>query len=295
MANQTTEAPATAATADLLVDKVAKRIDGISTLPHVALRVMEVANDDRSGAADLKAVLEADPALSARVLRCVNSSAYALRTKVTNLQLAIAYLGLKQIRNLAVTASVSDIFKKDEQVGSYSRAGLWKHLVSVGICARLIALRQRLPEFEDTFLAGLLHDIGIILEDQHMHNPFCQMIQSLSPSKTLAECEREHFGFDHTQLGERVAELWKFPQAAQAAIAYHHASVVYRGEHAPTVRCVEVANLICTLKGVSSVGVNLLRSSRAVLDAMSLSKEDIEVLASDLDHELELHANLFTL
>lgn len=295
MANQTTEAPATAAAADLLVDKVAKRIDGISTLPHVALRVMEVANDDRSGAADLKAVLEGDPALSARVLRCVNSSAYALRTKVTNLQLAIAYLGLKQIRNLAVTASVSDIFKKDEQVGSYSRAGLWKHLVSVGICARLIALRQRLPEFEDAFLAGLLHDIGIILEDQHMHSPFCQMIQSLSPSKTLAECEREHFGFDHTQLGERVAELWKFPQAAQAAIAYHHASVMCRGEHAPTVRCVDVANLICTLKGCSSVGVNLLRSSRAVLDAMSLSKEDIEVLASDLDHELELHANLFTL
>src|SRR5262245_37069549 len=130
MANQLHEPPPPAAAAETLVDKVARRIDGISTLPHVALRVMEVASDERTGAAELKAVLEGDPALSARVLRSVNSSAYALRTKVTNLQLAIAYLGLKQIRNLAVTASVSDIFKKDEQIGSYSRGGLWRHLVS---------------------------------------------------------------------------------------------------------------------------------------------------------------------
>jgi HD-like signal output (HDOD) protein len=121
------------------------------------------------------------------------------------------------------------------------------------------------------------------------------MIQSLTPGKTLSESEHEHFGFDHGQLGERIAELWKFPQAAQAAIAHHHASNGCRGEHTAVVRCVEVANLICTLKGMSSVGLNLLRSSRAVLDAMSLSKEDVEVLASDLDHELELHSNLFTL
>lgn len=140
------------------LDSVVRRIDEISTLPHIALQVMEVANEPGSSAADLKDVVEGDAALSARILRCVNSSAYGTRTKVTNLQHAIAYLGLKQIRNLAITASVSELFKKEEAVGSYLRSHLWRHLVSVGICARLIAMRRQFENFEDVFLAGLLHD-----------------------------------------------------------------------------------------------------------------------------------------
>ena len=66
------------------LESALRRIDEISTLPQIALRVMQVANDPHSGAADLKEVMESDAALSARVLRCVNSSAYALRTKITN-------------------------------------------------------------------------------------------------------------------------------------------------------------------------------------------------------------------
>ena len=97
---------------------------------------MEVVNDPDSGAAELKDVIETDAALSARILRCVNSSAYATRTEVTSLQQAIAYLGLNQIRNLAVTASVSELFKRDDKIGPYCRSQLWRHLVSVGnLCA----------------------------------------------------------------------------------------------------------------------------------------------------------------
>jgi hypothetical protein len=68
----------------------------------------------------------------ARVLRCVNSPAYAVRVRVTNLHTAVAYLGAKQIRNLALTASISDLFRKDETTNPYKRGGLWRHLVSVG-------------------------------------------------------------------------------------------------------------------------------------------------------------------
>jgi len=275
------------------LDKVVRRIDEISTLPHIALRVMEVANDPDSGAADLKEVIEGDPSLSARILRYVNSSAYATRTEMTNLQQAIAYLGLKQIRNLSMTASVSELFKKDELFGSYRRSKLWQHLVSVGICARLIAMRQKINNFEDAFLAGLLHDIGIVLEDQHVHNRFCAVIQSLDRTKTLAEVECSHLGFDHTRLGEKVAANWRFPKATKAAIRYHHTSVNYRGKEIDIVRCVEVANLICTLKGIPSVGLKLVRISQPALAGLSLTKDDIAVLAMDLDQEIATSASLF--
>ncbi|MBN2476417.1 MAG: HDOD domain-containing protein [Pirellulales bacterium] len=275
------------------LDRLVRAVDEISSLPHVALRVMEVGNDPNSSAADLKQVTESDAALSARVLRCVNSSAYATRVKITNLQQAIAYLGMKQVRNLAMTASVSELFKEDQAIGCYRRLALWRHLVSVGVCSRLIAMRCGVGSFEDAFLAGLLHDVGIVLEDQYAHDSFCTVIESLDKGKTLAETERDCLGFDHTEFGEKVARLWKFPEVIRAAICHHHGSVGYRGESIDVVRCVEIANLLCTLKGITSVGHPVLRVSKPALMGLSLTKQDIQVLAEDLDEELATNASLF--
>ncbi len=277
------------------IDQLVRRVNEISTLPQIAMKTMEIANDPKSSAIDLKEVIESDAALGARILRCVNSSAYATRERVTNLQQAISYLGLRQIRSLALTASVAEMFAKDETIGPYQRRALWSHSVAVGICSRLIAMRQKSADFEDAFAAGLLHDIGIVLEDQYVHDPFRQVVQALDSEATLSEVERKILGFDHTQLGLKVAELWRLPSSVKAAIGYHHKSVNYRGEDVTIVRCVEVANLICTVKGYPSVGVKLVRPSQPALNALSLTKEHILVLAKDLDEELTRNAVLFEL
>ncbi len=275
------------------LEKMLRRIGEVSTLPHVALRVMEVASDPNAGAAEMKRVLEADAALSARVLRCVNSSAYGVRMKITNLQQAVAYLGLKQIRNLAMTAGVADLFRNDEAIGPYRRVELWRHLVAVGIGARMVAMRMRFTNFEDMFLAGLLHDLGIILEDQYSHRAFCEAVQLLRPEGNLIEIERQVLGFDHAVLGQCVAEDWRFPEPVRAAMGYHHNSAAYQGPSADVVRCVEVANLLCSLKGITSVGVKLRLGRLEGLRALALTKDDLVVMAADLDRELARQAELF--
>lgn len=286
-------APATAAESPL--DVFVRRVQDISTIPAIALKVLQVANDPNSGAADLKDVMETDAALSARVLRCVNSSAYAVRTKITNLQQAIAYLGLKQIRNLAMTASVSEMFRTEVGIEPYRRTGLWKHLVAVGVCARLIAKRRRFANFEDAFLAGLLHDVGIILIDQYSHQRFREIIARLDQGRPLTELERTVLGFDHCQLGEEVARMWNFPENVRAAIAHHHNGVTYRGEEVPIIRCVAVANLICSLRGISSVGRNLVQIPLWAIQGLELTKSDVVVLAQDLDGEIQDNRALFEL
>ena len=277
------------------LDVVVSRITEISTLPQIALQVTEIAKDPNAGARDIKRVVEGDPALSGRVLRSVNSAAYGSQSKITSLQQAISYLGFNEIRNLALTASVSKIFRTDKAIDTYRRTMLWRHMVSVGVCARLIASRLRLHNFEDYFLAGLLHDIGIILEDQHVHPNFCQVISELSEATTLVETEQAYLGFDHTTLGARIAEKWKFPPVAQAAIRFHHMSENYQGEDATVLRCVEVANVICTLKGITSVGRKLVRAPTHAMQSLNLQKEDIVVLAEDLDREINLNEALFAL
>ncbi len=277
------------------LETVVQQIDEISTLPDVALRVIEVTNDPQAGALELKSAMETDVSLSARVLRIVNSSAYGLRTPVTNLQSAVAYLGFRQIRNLALTACISDFFQGNSTVGAYQRSNLWRHLVSVGICARMIAVRKQISYFEDVFLAGLLHDVGILLTDQYCHAQFRQLMENLDTNVSLEANERKLLGFAHTDLGASVALVWRFPAAVVESIRHHHSSINYAGEYIDTIRCVEVANMLCTFKGISSVGVNLLRPAVTAVNALGLSKPGLEALLADLDDEIKRCSELFNM
>jgi putative nucleotidyltransferase with HDIG domain len=279
----------------LSLDAVLDRITEVSSLPHVAMKAMEVAGDPEAAAADLKSVVERDPSLCSRLLRQANSAAHGLRAKITNVQQAISYLGFRQIRNLAVTAWVCSIFQEDDAIGPYQRTKLWRHMVAVGVCARLIAKRLKLAANQDAYLGGLLHDIGIVLADQYAHDGFRVVIERLRDDRSLAEVEREHLGFDHTVLGARVGEKWGFPDLVQDAIRFHHASQLCHGEHPEIVQCVEIANVICTLKGLTSVGRKLIRAPRAAMEALGLDMSDVAVLAAELDDELATNESLFEL
>jgi len=277
------------------LEAVILRITDIATLPHVAVKVIEVANNPNSGAADLKSVLEVDASLSARVLRTVNSAAYSPRMKITNLIQAISYLGFRQIRNLALTASVRQLFQSEEQTGKYTQAGLWRHLVSVAICARMIAMRKELQNFEDAYLAGLLHEFGIILEDQHVNSQFKNLLRNLDTTRELIENENVALGFNHATLGATIAEKWKFPSSVLTAIQFHHNPQDYKGEDAMILHCVQLANFICSIKDISSVGINLISPPLASIKILSFEKEDLKVLGDDLDEEVKLKSDLFTL
>lgn len=277
------------------VETVVRRVVDVSTLPQVALRVLEVARDPRAGVQELKAVVEGDPALSARVLRLVNSAAYGVKCRITNLQQAIGFLGFSQIRNLALTASVSQLFRQEQQLGPYRRSQLWRHLVATALCARLVAIRSRAADFEDAFLAGLLHDLGIILADQHVHAHFRLLMSRLRPGTRLTDAEQQIFGWDHTQLGERLAQEWRFPANVRAAMRHHHNSMAYSGEGEEVVRCVEAANVITTLKDITSVGLRLVTPSPGVFRALGFSRTDVLVLAEDLDREMAQNETMLEL
>ena len=126
-----------------LVKRLFARISEVSTLPAVAMRIIQVANDSTTGAADLlEAVGVRHSHGRARIMRTVNSSYYSMQNKVADLKLAITLLGFKEIRNLAMTAYVAQLFKKGTGHGTYTREGLWNHMIGVGIVARLIAEGQ---------------------------------------------------------------------------------------------------------------------------------------------------------
>ncbi len=274
------------------LDTAVRRVTELSTLPQVAMRIVEAARDPALGTAELSRLVESDPSLGARVLRAVNSAAYGLRTKAATVQRAVTYLGMKAVANLATTAVIADLFRQPASLGRYTREGLWTHMVSTALASRFIALRSGMGAFEEAFLAGLLHDVGLILEDQCFHKHFREVMEKLNPSRPLVEQEQRVLGFDHTLLGARVGERWHFPEEVLAAVRHHHAPDGYHGPHLPVVDAVAQANLLCTLKGRGSVGVNLLTPQIGSLGRLGLTVEDLKVIAEDLDEEFKRHAEL---
>src|SRR5690606_37763792 len=109
-----------------------------SSLPTVAMRVIDVAGDQSACSDDLLQVVESDPALATRILRTVNSSQFGRRHQVQNLKDAITLLGFKEIRNLALTVYVARQFQDSGTYRNYSRQGLWSHMVAVGNAARMV-------------------------------------------------------------------------------------------------------------------------------------------------------------
>jgi len=270
-----------------VLSRITDRIHEVSSLPHVMIQVLEVVNNPETSVADLKDVVENDPALMARVIRTVNSAAYGLRVRVESVHRAISFLGFNEVRDLAVTASVADIFGKEIEVRTYRRRDLWRHLVCVALGARLIASRARIDRFEEAYLSGLLHDLGIILTDQYLHSLFLKILEEVADDSPLCAIERRHLGFDHTELGSRVAENWRFPDHAVATIRFHHNSDKCPPAHQAIVQAVEVANFLCTSKRISSMGVqNVPPPPHSAFDALSIRRNDLKVLWADLDKEL---------
>jgi len=286
-------APVKPAPTEPTLDAVVAQIRTISSLPTVALQIMGIAADPESGAADLRAAVEADPALTARVMRSVNSAAFGLRRRLDHLAQAVSYLGFNRIRDLAVTATVSTLFRRGLRIPPYDRAVLWRHLVAVGVCSRMIAARTRVRGFEDAYLAGVLHDLGIILFDQYAHPRFRQVLSGLDGARSLREVERRFVPWDHTELGARVAEMWQLPEIVRVAMLHHHEPERYTGDHEAVLHCVAVANLVCSLKDLTSVGVNLVDLPPRSLAVLGLDRSDLQVLAEDLDAELADHRRLF--
>ncbi len=272
---------------EMLIERLFRRISEVSSLPVVAMRIIEVANDADTGADDLLEAVEFDVALATRIMRTVNSSYYSLQNKVADLKLAITMLGFKEIRNLAMTAYIAQLFKNDAGYGSYTRRGLWNHLIGVGAVARRIAETSRRVAPREAYLAGLLHDLGLILIDQYLHKPFCQVIDRLEENVSVCQLEREILGFDHAELGYFVASQWHLPDHLTATIRYHHDPLAYDGPHREMVLTVALANFFCNVKQVTSLGVATTEMpSEEVFYGLGLDKPDVKAIWESLDDTL---------
>ncbi|MBF0225879.1 MAG: HDOD domain-containing protein [Desulfobacterales bacterium] len=200
-----------------------KNFKKIKTLPHVAINLSQLISKENSTIKEIENIIKLDPTLVLRVLRLVNSPYYGLRQKVDNISKAVIYIGLENLRNMIVVDALKDLFKDAGDGDIFSREKLWLHCAVVAICGQMIAERIFRKKGEDLFLCGILHDIGMIIEEQAEHDLFISVINAYKPNtKTITDYEKDIIGTDHCLVGNQVIIEWKLPLEVQKGIKDHH-------------------------------------------------------------------------
>jgi HD-like signal output (HDOD) protein len=220
--------------------------------PLVYTRLTEAIANPRASTTLIADIISEDAALTARLLRLVNSAFYGFPFPIDTVSQAVMLVGTQQISDLALATSVMTAFDgiPDELVDMES---FWLHNVATGVAARILAGLRREPLVERFFVAGVLHDIGRLLlfrqRPEHMREALerCECT-----GKPLFELERAIFGFDHAALGGALLRAWKLPPKLEDMVAFHH--VPSQCTHSVEAALIHVADVVAHTMPLGSSG-----------------------------------------
>ncbi len=194
-----------------LFNRVSESCD-LPPLPAVAVRAIALARDPNVGTDQLVRVVATDAALAARVVSIARSVRYMRREPPRSLDAAIQTVGFQALRRILIAASARAAYRADDAVAQT----LWEHALATALAADELARLAGEPRGGNSFIAGLMHDIG-------------KLVLHLSDSRNFAALdhddegrEQEIFGVTHDQVGACLAEHWGLEDDVVWAILAHH-------------------------------------------------------------------------
>ncbi len=179
-------------------------------------------NDPNTSFSDIAKIINMDTALSARLLKIVNSSFYSFPSNIETVTHAISIVGTEQLHDLALATTVISTFKgiPDKYINMNQ---FWRHSLGVALIARNLAIHCREPNPERFYLAGILHDIGRLIILENLPEEAKEiMTRQEEVGGMMWQIEREVLGFDHTDVGAALARNWKLPLSLEEIIGCHH-------------------------------------------------------------------------
>ncbi len=192
------------------------------SLPDVVFRLNRMVDDPTYTAADFGNVISNDPALTARLLRIVNSPFYGFPSHVDTIPMAITILGTRQLRDLVLATSIVSSFDRVTGTNQTTET-FWSHSTCCGLAAREIAVLMKLSYVERLFVAGLLHDIGKLVLQATLPERYQRLLERLQLSAaSQRNLENEIFGFDHAEVSQELLRRWKFPESLIEPVGAHH-------------------------------------------------------------------------
>ncbi|MBX3438394.1 MAG: HDOD domain-containing protein [Planctomycetaceae bacterium] len=272
-------------TTTAIVSAAIQRTNNLATLPEITHRIVMLTGDPQASVGSLQAIIKHDPVLSARILRVVNSPFYGVPGEVGTIDRAIVMLGLNAVKNIAIAASLDKVIRAGHIAPGFDARDLWTHSVTVASAAFLLAETAQPAWAGEAFLAGLIHDLGIMIEMEAYPQEFTEVIERLASEtdSTFRQLEDEILGATHEQFGAALCEKWRFPTRLQDVAAFHHRPWELPVERRPFTALVHIADVLA-----AQLGAGYTRTVEAddidpmLVSAAYLNPGDVQAVAEAL-------------
>ena len=270
--------------------KLLKRIldsQGLPSLSPLAIKLVELAADDRSSARDLAAIIEQDPGLATRLLRLVGSAFFARPQPVTSISQAVVLLGFKRMRIMGLTLSLRDTFPMGGTEGmDYNH--FWKTSLYRALIAHDFAqcAQPRSLDPEEAFVAGLILEIGMLM----LYHAACpeEMRKSFPggnlPLEKAVSWEEENLGVNHREVGSLILRRWRFSADLVDSQSYFGSGAI-EPDKPILCRVVELARRATEI--VFGQTADLHELQRLAQDLLKLEPQGVNVILSEAFDKVE--------
>lgn len=227
-----------------------QRIEAMPAIPAVFLPLLKMLSDPRKDVAldEVVRLISYDNSIAAQCMRVASSPLFGLTRPPTSIKSAVISLGLRRVETILLTCCLGQAFPAKKW--ALDPVVFWRHSMGCALVCRKFSEKLHAGDAEAAYMAGLLHDIGFMVNCLAFPEEFLQaMTRAVQEEMTLEAAELGTMGFTHCDTGRALAEKWDLSQDLVEVIAHHHA--VEQSQRAqPVVALVHLSDLLCRMRGL---------------------------------------------
>jgi HD-like signal output (HDOD) protein len=272
-----------------ILELLSKRGD-LPPFPEIVLRLRVLLRDPDVKVANIAKLIELEPVLAGRILKLSNSVYYSRSPKqITSLPLAITKLGFTLLFRMVFSLKLITLFSGSAVLDSHK---FWRHSLAVAVFTQALSRRVKAPkkEHEIAYLAGLMHDVGIMVFVHLVPDEYFDFLHGVGKVEQPLEVqEKNTFGIDHPELGALFIETWwNIEEQVSSGVRFHHFPFHGGTNERRCAQLVSISNGICNNQGITQ-GINCYRElfRDSAWDELGLSIADAESILSDVRTSLE--------
>lgn len=283
---------------DILEKRLAE-VEDLPALPTIITQLEAAFQSDDSDAADVAEIITEDPVLASRVLKVANSVFYGISdSEIVSIKDAVARIGFAETRRLCTTLSLIKI--TGDVGGDLDHKLFWKHSLVVAVTTGVLAEYSSVVadvNKDETYMAGLLHDIGVLILDQYFADVYRE-IKEIGEREGVSRhaVEQYELGLDHGEIGGKLLEGWGLPKGIVEAVRWHHQPERAEEQYKSLVETVHLAEFVSTCLGVGDGGDGIpLGFDDMAWEDLDLSVDDIPEIIEKVKSQVEKCSTLVSL
>ena len=240
-------------TANVLLAKIRERvgrIESMPSIPAVFVPLLKLLNapEEQVRLDDVVKLISYDHAIAAQCLRVANSPLFGLARPPETIKGAVLALGMRRVETILLTCCLGQAFPTKHW--PLDAIVYWRHSLGCAMVCRKFAEKLSSIDGDKAYMAGLLHDIGVMVNCLSFPAEFgVAVAHAVEQQIPLAQAESSTMGFTHCETGRALAEKWNLGEAITQVIAHHHAIERSESDHA-LVALVHLCDLLCRMRGL---------------------------------------------